>query len=208
MNKTIKLISTVASILTMVCLGNTAFAAPVMIDLNDFFADPTVTVEADGSSALIAEDPSSPSVLLSNDPFWGDPNVIVPGMGTTFSFDYDFVQFDNFVGVDSENDEFIFFLFDSNTLEELDYFFTDTSTSGSYSLDISSYTGRTLGFQFQLDPVLFDQNDNPADSAYDSTVTVSNMQLNTVATPVPETSTTVSFLLGSLLLLLVKRWQK
>jgi hypothetical protein len=59
------------------------------IDLNDFVADPAVTVAPDGSSALIAEDPDPfvDFVLLVNDPAQGDPNAIIPGPGTLLSFD-------------------------------------------------------------------------------------------------------------------------
>ena len=75
-------------------------ANATFIDLNDFFADPTVTVESTGFSALIEEDaglePEFP-VILSNDPYLGDPEVIFPGL---LSFEYDFMEgFEN-------NDEF------------------------------------------------------------------------------------------------------
>ena len=62
----------------------------VPIDLNDFFADPTVTVTPDGSFASITEDPGLSAVLLSNDPGLGDPNVIIPGLGVLLSFDFSF----------------------------------------------------------------------------------------------------------------------
>ena len=62
----------------------------VPVDLNDFFADPTVTVAGDGSSALMAEDAIITPVLLANDPGLGDPNVIIAGAGTSLIFDFDF----------------------------------------------------------------------------------------------------------------------
>ena len=205
MNKTTKHIINISAILALVCLGNTTFAAPILINLEkNFYYDDPVEFEDDGYTAVLNENAQYATVLLSNDPFLGDPNVIIPGENTLLSFEYDFVEPDN-----GNNDEFVFFLFDSDTFEFIDEFFVSSSSNGSYSFDLSDYLGQTLGLQFELNPVLFDDPNNElADSALDSTVRISNMLLNTVATPVPEPSTTFSFLLGGLLLLLVKRWNK
>lgn len=208
--KTTKLISSIASVLTVTCLNSTAFAAPIMVDLNDFFPDPTVTVEVDGSSALIEE--GANAVLLSNQPFWGDPNVIIPGANTILSFNYEFTQS---LGND---DEFRVNLYDTNTYLDnppsiLDDFFLDiddfdfstqsTDTlSGLVSFDLSGYVGLELGLDFELRS--FDGG-----AGLDSTVRIFDVRLDTQSvTPIPETSTTVSFLLGSVLLLVVKRWKK
>ena len=45
----------------------------IAIDLRGFYVDPSVTVATDGNSANMTEDPSLITVLLSNDPFLGDP---------------------------------------------------------------------------------------------------------------------------------------
>ena len=84
-------------------------ATPTPIDLNDFFADPTVTVSVDGSSADFTEDPPFTSVVLVNNPGLGDPDVIIPGLGVAVEFSFDFNQPAGNV------EEFIAFVIDSAT---------------------------------------------------------------------------------------------
>ena len=189
----------VASILLMSCLSNSTFAAPIIPNLNHFFAGPSVTVAGDGSSALIAEDPFSSVAFLSNQPSLGDPNVIIPAVGTTLSFDYDFS-----LGL-SNNDEFRVNLFNTDTYLSAPpltgfEFFTSQAGSGSVSFDLTSLAGLNLGLDFEL---------RSFDNLLDSTVTISNMRLGpaTIA-PIPEPLTIYSFLLGGLLLLLIKRRHK
>lgn len=153
-------------------------AQATLIDLNDFFADPTVTVAVDGSSAMIAEDPFFFSVLLSNDPGLGDPEVIVAAAGVSLLFDFDFVE-----GPVGEDDEFGAFLIDAGTGFSLGSpfeFFIDASSAGTVSFDLSGLVGTTLGLQFQLGALL-------GDAAFDSLVTISNVQLQTVSVPEPPT---------------------
>src|SRR5262245_41654844 len=95
------------------CMGiltapSQAFAVP--INLNNFFADPTVIVAPDGLSAVLTEDPVTGFVLLSNDPGFGDPNFIIPGLGVSLAFDFAFAK----AGLGS-NDEFAAFIIDANT---------------------------------------------------------------------------------------------
>ena len=156
-----------------------ANAAIIDIDLNDFWADPTVTVSADGTSALIEEDEFLSPVILSNDPFLGDPNVIIPGPGQYLFFDYDFVE-----GT-IDDDEFGAFVIDADTGASVGTqyeFFTDATAAGTISFDLTALTGLTLGLQFQL-LALTD------DLGYDSTVTVSNVRIEPAAAPVPEPAT-------------------
>lgn len=154
-------------------------ANATLIDLNDFFADPTVTVSADGSSALIEEDPTFSPVLLQNDPGLGDPNVIIPGPGIFLSFYYEFDEpFEN-------EDEFGAFVIDATdglSVGPAYEFFTRTDGTGSVSFDLTDLTGKTLGLQFQLLAL-------PSDGGFDSTVTVSNVTL----APVPEPATILLF---------------
>ncbi len=152
------------------------------INLNDFFADPTATVAGDGSSAILAEDSFLSSVLLANDPGLGDPNVIIPNAGVSLTFDYEFVE-----GVAiGENDEFGVFVVDGTTGFSVGAsfeFFTQDTSSGSISFDLSSLVGQTLGLQFQLSAL-------PGDSGLDSIVTLSNVQLTTdTSNVVPEPQT-------------------
>ena len=151
-------------------------ASAVPIDLNDFFADPTVTVAADGSTAILKEDPTFSPVLLSNDPGLGDPNVIIAGLGTHLLFDFDF---DEPAGND---DEFGAFVLDSSGFSAgpAFEFFIESSSSGIVSFDLSGLTAEPfIGLQFQLLAL-------PGDVGLDSMVTVSNVRL---VTPVPEPTT-------------------
>jgi hypothetical protein len=169
------------------------------IDLNDFFADPTVIVAADGSMATFAEDPGLFTVILSNDPGFGDPNVIIPAADTTLTFDYSFSE------APGEDDEFGAFILDGNTgLSVAGFeFFTQDTSSGSVSFDISDLTGQTLGLQFQLTSGFAD------DTGFSSTLEISNVALvETTGLPisgVPEPTTLALFAIGAIGLVVVAR---
>jgi hypothetical protein len=169
--------SIVLTSLSLIFIPSLAHANP--INLNDFFADPTVTVSLDGSTATFAEDPFLTPVLLSNDPGLGDPQVILPeigGIGQILFFDFDFVE----PGAPSINDdEFGAFIIDKtgSSAGPAFEFFTDVTSSGTVSFDLSSLSGPTyepLGLQFQLSALFGDVD-------LDSTLTISNVQL----VPVP-----------------------
>ena len=163
-----------------------AFADLVKVDLNDFYADPTVTVAADGLSADFTEGGFFGSIL-SNDPFFGDPEVIfaeIGGIGQILSFDYDF---DEPAG---NADEFGAFVIDTVTGGSVGpsfEFFTQVTSSGTVRFDLSSLSGamssvvpgqpvEPLGLQFQLSHVFVDMGGS-------STLTISNVTL--VPVPVP-----------------------
>ena len=152
-----------------------------LIDLNDFFADPTVTVSSDGSTATFTEDPWLTTVLLSNDPagpwFPPDPEVIfaeIGGVGQILSFNF------NFNEPASNDDEFGAFVIDAATGDSVGSafeFFTNVTSSGTVSFDLSSLSGtlsEPLGLQFQL---------NSFDMSLTSSLEVSNVEL--VPVPVP-----------------------
>jgi hypothetical protein len=180
--------------LLFLMLGFTSVSQAGSINLNDFFGDPTVTVAADGSSADFAEDPPFPSVILSNDPSFGDPNIIVPGANVSVEFMFTFVE------ALGNSDEFGAFVIDSATglsAGPAYEFFSDTTGSGSVQIDISELTGQTLGFQFQLTSLL-------GDTGADSTLNISNVRLLDTA-QADEPATLVLTFVGVVALLGVSR---
>jgi len=165
-------------------------AHSLAIDLNDFRADPTVTVATDGRWALIAEDPALSVVLLANDPGLGDRNIIIPGPGLSLSFNYVFNE-----GT-GEDDEFGAFIVDSSSGfsagQPYEFFIQDTS-SGTLTFDLSGLTGRTIGLQFQLASGF---NDTGASS----TVLISDVQI------VPEAATLYLIATGMAGLVTLRLW--
>ena len=161
------IMKTIYAFVCAIVLAGSAQAMSTPVDLNDFFADPTVIVELDGSSAMLSEDPGFSMVLLSNDPGLFDPNIIIPGPGVQVVFEFDFVE-------DTGNDdEFSAFIIDAITglpAGPAFEFFIDASASGSFAFDISSLTGKTLGLQFQLSALF-------GDTGFGSTARVSNVHL-------------------------------
>ncbi|MHB8745388.1 MAG: hypothetical protein ACYC7I_02485 [Gammaproteobacteria bacterium] len=167
-----------------------AGATTVSVDLNNFYIAPgaPVTVSADGSTATLSESPNFSVVLLSNIPGSGDPNVIVPGPGAMLQFDYRFNEPAN------NTDVFHAALLDGNTGQPFGgafEFFQTATGAGQIQFDLSSFVGSTLGLQFELSPEL-------SDLGYDSTLSVSNVQ---IVTPVPTPGGAVLMLSGALALL-------
>ncbi len=181
--------------LLMQFIVSSAGAAIIPINLNDFFADPSVTVNAGGTSASISEDPLLLSSLLANDPGLGDPNIIIPGVGTTLNFSYSFTE------AAGENNEFGVFVVDGATggsAGSAFEFFTQDSGSGTVSFDLTSLVGQTLGLQFSLSALF-------GDVGLDSLVTISNVFLQTSeVTSVPEPSTLLLFFIGFIYFLLLR----
>ena len=171
-----------ACFLPLLVIFLTGQALAIPIDLNDFFFYPgdPVTVAADGSWATILENPTFSPVLLSNDPGYGDPEVIIPGVGTSLRFDYSFVE------GESNFDEFGAFVLDAATGLSVGSgfeFYTQDTSSGTIGFDLTSLVSKTLGLQFQLSALIGD-----SDLDFSSSVTISNVRLETVST-VPEPGT-------------------
>ncbi len=166
----------ILSMLLSFSVGSNVSATIINVDLGEFYADPSVSISADGSSAIIFEDPSLLDIYLSNDPFFGDPGIVVPDDLISLSFDYDFNQ------ANGNDDAFYAKLFDGDSGQILDDLYLEDSGSGTalFELDMSIYDpAMTLfGLEFQL---------NSWDMATDSTVLISNVNLETA--PVPEPAT-------------------
>jgi hypothetical protein len=166
-----------------------AEAAIIPIDLNDFFTfdDPDVSISVDGTSAHFVEYEFATFLRLSNDPFVGDPNVILPAADTLLNFDYEFNE------AAGGNDSFSAFLFDADVgifggiLETFDVFDTQL---GSFSFDLSSYVGLSLGLEFEL------ADFDPSGGALGSTATLTNLALTTTSAPMPLPPTLWLFLGG------------
>lgn len=172
--------------------AGTARAAIIPIDLNDFFADPTVTVSGDGTTASFTEDPPF-NVLLINDPFFGDPEVIVAGVDTTVVFDYVFTE-----GAGNDDEFFAAVLGADGFSAGLAFeFLTGDSSAGSIVFDLSSLIAEAfLGFEFSM--ISFD-------NVFDSTLTISNMRLVTPMVEVPEPPALLLMLAGSAALIVTAR---
>ncbi len=179
----------------------TRSAIAIPVNLNDFFADPTVSISSDGMSAVFTEDPTISSVLLSNDPGLGDLEVIVASAGAILSFDYDFIEGPDGVSDDGGNDDkFSAFLlngFTGDMIFGFDFSAIEES-SGTVSFDLTSLVGMTLGMQFELLSL-------GGDLAFDSMLTISNLDLSTNVTTVDEPSVLIPLLMGLLALHLRKR---
>ena len=166
-------------------------AAIIPIDLNDFFADPTVTVSVDGSSATLSEDPVFSQALLVNDPGLGDPEVIIAGIGTSLLFDFSFSE------PLGNNDVFTAFVLDGSTGTSFGpgfEFSTMNSGSGSVAFDLTSLVGQTVGLQFALSGGI-------DDTLLTSTVDVFDVRLVTADLVVPEPPVLLLFGVGLLFLM-------
>lgn len=168
-------------------------ALPAIIDLNKFYADPAVTVAADGTSATIVEDPAISPVLLSNDPAFGDPLVIIGELGKVLRFNYDFEM-----AVEDDN-IFSAFVLDPTTggVASSDLFFsTNTAGDATVTFDLSGFSGRVLGLQFEL-------GTGENDGASSAVVTISEVE--TAAVPLPPPLAMLASVLVTLSVIVVTR---
>ncbi|NOZ54715.1 MAG: hypothetical protein GXP08_16530 [Gammaproteobacteria bacterium] len=166
--------------------SHASLAVVIPVNLNDFFSDPTVTISVDGSSATLAEDSSVSTVILSNDPGLGDPEVIFAAAGTNLLFDFEFIE-----PLDNDNVFSVFVLDGDSGLSfgaGFEFLATD-SDLGTVSFDLTGLVGELLGLQFELGA-------NIGDEQLTSTVLVSNVRLETMDVEVPEPMLLLLFGLG------------
>lgn len=157
----------------------------IPIDLRPFYADTTVTVSADGMSALMEEDPQLAVVFLSNDPTLSDPGISFASKPVSLSFSYRFTE-------TSDGDDALYArVFNGSTGDLINEWSIDTTQSGAFTWNLQNMdSGITLlGLEFQL-------------RAYDLTIgssaEVSNVTLTTQSTPVPLPSSLLLFSSGTL----------
>lgn len=179
-------------ILLLISFSNSMVIADT-IDLNDFFSYPDsfVSVAEDGASAKMSEGEKI-TVLLSDDPYLGDP-ILLPSDPFVLSFSYLFTV----AAENSENFDVRFWvkLFDANTgdiIEELSIEENDGSIGwteyGAIVWNIVDTPSTDLGFglEFQL---------SSNDEVLGSNVQINDVEVNFL-NPVPESTTIFMFGLG------------
>jgi hypothetical protein len=164
----------ISAMTTLLSLGASADTTTAVL-LHDFHGEAEVTISTDGRSSQFIEVPFSTFVRLTNDPFVGDPDVIVAGSETSLTFDFDF---DEAAG---SNDKFSAVLFSAGPnggpfKGKLTRYSVNMSHAGTVSFDLAPYVGQTLGLEFEL-------LDLGGDDTTSSSVTVSNLNLVSVPEP-------------------------
>lgn len=146
----------------------------------NFERDSTVLLTPDGFGASFTEDSVLGVVSLFNDPFFTAPTLFTSASGF-ISLDYSFNL------ASGESDEFGVVLLDSlgNTLDD---FFTTSTSTGSITFDVSSYTTEPyLALYISLASL-------PGDNDFGSTASVSNLMVGSSGSVVPEPTSCACFL--------------
>ncbi|MCH9660404.1 MAG: hypothetical protein K0U54_05780 [Bacteroidetes bacterium] len=163
---------------------NQVLASTQVMDLNDFFSDPSVSISQNGESATLTEDQNLNSILLSNDPFFGGSGIAVTPDLIGISFDYEFSS------PQGNIDNFFAWVFDADTFTPIHQISLSQSNSGSIFFHLASLanTVTTLGLEFQL-------NSFSTDREITSVVDISRVRINR-SSPVPIPQTLPLFLIG------------
>lgn len=179
---------TIFLILFLAYTLNTGNLSALSVNLNSFIAPfGNVDISSDGLFAILKEDISGINAPISLEKL----DFFIPTDALSLNFDYELI-------VPVYNEDYFDFLV--NNLYELeiggfDPTYSETLTySGTFNYDLTALRGETV-------PIIFDINYGWEDFGFDSYVTVSNVNLNTLPTPIPEPST--GFLLATSLISLI-----
>lgn len=168
-------------LLAMILTGFSYSLVAAPVSFNDFFVNGDIDISADGTTATFYESLASTEQSLINDPFFGDPEVIVAEDNTFLNFHYVFT-----LGDANESDAFSARLFDWTTGDFLgasfEFFVTDSS-EGDVSFDLTELVGMGLGLQLDLLSL-------PGDGGISSLLVLSDMEMKykltgPVALPLP-----------------------
>ncbi len=175
----------------LMLLGGRAWA--LMINLNTFTADPTVTVSSDGLSATLIED-----AVLS-------PVSLIHMGGLSVPLNSQYLVFDYTLTVAASNEDYFQFYLDDLSLPSFAVGAAASSNasqifSGTYSEDITSFSGSLLPVVFDL---MYGWNDFDSNKIplTDSILVISNLELTEIS--VPEPNTWLLFMLGFIGLIFV-----
>ena len=182
----------------LISLGFSAVASSnLIVDITDtsggFYVSDIADVSFNGlNNATLSENTAFGLTLLSNDPFLGDPGIMVPNNAQKLALDYSFFTSgsDNFElrVLDSSGGADYFSYFHDGTL------FAPGAYTGAFELDLSAlgWVSGPIGLEFSL-------VSNFNDSTFDASLDISNvMFLNNTTTPLPSPSGSILLLLGSL----------
>lgn len=125
-------------------------ARAIPIDLNVFYADPSVAVAADGSAAQLREDANRNPVFLSSFNYGTatvDPAALfsVTDTGQQFSFSFDFTE------PAGNDDQFFLNLLDDAGALLLPLFITDAASAGLVTVNLDSFVGQAIGIEFGIE---------------------------------------------------------
>ena len=154
-------------------------------------SDPAfVSFGPDNNDAVLTEDDLWGLTWLSNDPFLGDPGIVVSLNASNLTFDLAFST--------SGNDSFEVKLLDATGGAPLFSLFHDGDALGpgsffydnvSIDLVLLNLTGDTIGLDFSLVSGF-------TDLTVDAVLTIANVSINETLTPIPEPSTRLLVCLG------------